>query len=68
MVTHNNSAFLIESAQQVDRHIEKTLHLKYEKVTMQINLVSSGDSRKFKSEDLIAIIMERLKVIHNDNA
>lgn len=68
MVTHNNSVFLIESAHQIDRHIEKTLHLKYETVTMQIKLVSSGDSRKFKSEDLIAIIMERLKVIHNDNA
>jgi precorrin-3B methylase len=49
----------------INRHIERATatSLKREKITLYVKLVSSGDTTKFSSTDIIRQVMEALETI-----
>ena len=66
--------FLTESVQETDRHTEPRvcdipigypMPPKYEEITLTVKLIGSGDTRKFSSDEIVSIAMNRLMEIEN---
>lgn len=65
--------FFVTEVKEIDRHIEpiykdQTAHKlhfepKYEIINLSILLMGSGDTREFATEELLAIVMDKLAEI-----
>lgn len=66
--------FLTTNVEVKDRHTEPkiwdlepgaTVPLKHEEITLKVTLVGSGDTRKFRSAEIVAEVHNRLKEIEH---
>lgn len=64
--------FFTTRVKKEDRHIEPRVQNiptghpmppKYEEITLTIQMIGSGDTTKFTTEEIISIVMDRLKEI-----
>ena len=64
--------FYTNEIEQIDRHtepkiedlpIDSTVPAKYEEITLTVKLTGSGDTRRFTSDEIISIIMNRISLI-----
>jgi hypothetical protein len=58
--------FLTTLVQETDRTLHNTV-TKYETITLTIKMTSSGDTSRFTSNELITIVMDRLREVESNN-